>query len=177
VAQQNPEAQDIQLLRRAGHGDSKAFHELLDRHAQRLYRLAMSLVDNAADAEDVVQETFIGAYRGLQSFREQSSVKTWLTRILFTQAALMQRNRRRRANAVLDESVVGSMADPDSGIDVQAALRKLSPEYREILMLREFEQMSYAEIAEVLNVPQGTVESRLHRARGELREKLKAYLT
>jgi len=177
VVNQNPEAQDIQLLRRAGTGDSRAFHELLDRHAQRLYRLAVSLVDNATDAEDVVQETFIGAYRGLRSFEERASVKTWLTRILFTQAALMRRNRRRGSASSLDESASGGVLNADATIDVQAALRKLSPEHREILTLREFERMSYEEIAEVLNVPQGTVESRLHRARGELREKLKSYLT
>jgi len=176
VVQQNPEARDIQLVRRACDGDSRAFHDLLDRHAQRLYRLAVSLVDNTADAEDVVQETFIGAYRGLRSFEGRASVKTWLTRILFTQAALMRRNRRRRSGSGLDESASAAVINPDAGMDVQAALRRLSPEYREILMLREFERMSYEEIAEVLDVPRGTVESRLHRARGELREKLKSYL-
>ena len=181
MVQQNPEARDIQLVRRACDGDSRAFHDLLDRHAQRLYRLAVSLVDNTADAEDVVQETFIGAYRGLRSFEGRASVKTWLTRILFTQAALMRRNRRRRSDlsiddSALDEPTLAAPVNPDAGIDVQAALRRLSPEYREILMLREFERMSYEEIAEVLDVPRGTVESRLHRARGELREKLKSYL-
>ncbi len=80
----------------------------------------------------------------------------------------------------MDESIPMVASGPDSpadaGMDVQAAMRRLSPEHREVLALREFEQMSYNEIAEALGVPRGTVESRLHRARNEMREILKAYL-
>lgn len=173
VVQHNPEADDIELLRRSG-GDPKAFHALVDRHAQRLYRLAVCLVGNAADAEDVLQETFIGAFRGLGSFEGRSSVKTWLTRILVTQAARWRRDRRR--SEPMDESVAAVAASPDATMDVQAAMQRLSAEHRQVLALREFERMSYEEMAEVLGVPRGTVESRLHRARSELREKLKSYL-
>ncbi|HEX4053978.1 MAG TPA: sigma-70 family RNA polymerase sigma factor [Tepidisphaeraceae bacterium] len=173
MVQHNPEADDIELLRRSG-GDPKAFHALVDRHAQRLYRLAVCLVGNAADAEDVLQETFIGAFRGLGSFEGRSSVKTWLTRILVTQAARWRRDRRR--SEPMDESVAAVAASPDATMDVQAAMQRLSAEHRQVLALREFERMSYEEMAEVLGVPRGTVESRLHRARSELREKLKSYL-
>ncbi len=78
----------------------------------------------------------------------------------------------------MDESIpaAGANTAPDAGMDVNAAMQRLSPEHRQVLALREFEQMSYEEIAEVLGVPRGTVESRLHRARSEMREKLKAYL-
>lgn len=177
MVQQNPEAGDIELLRRAAGGDSKAFHALVDRHAQRLFRLAVSLVGNATDAEDVLQETFIGAFRGLGDFEERSSVKTWLTRILITQAAKWRRDRRRRTSVPVDESLAATPgAGTDVGLDLQATLRQLSPEHREILVLREFERMTYEEIAQALEIPQGTVESRLYRARAELREKLKAYL-
>jgi RNA polymerase sigma-70 factor, ECF subfamily len=177
VVQQNPEAGDIELLRRAVGGDSKAFHALVDRHAQQLYRLAVSLVGNATDAEDVLQETFIGAFRGLRDFEERSSVKTWLTRILITQAAKWRRDRRRRTSVPVDESLAATPGTGrDVGLDIQATLQQLSPEHREILVLREFERMTYEEIAQTLEIPQGTVESRLYRARAELREKLKAYL-
>jgi RNA polymerase sigma-70 factor, ECF subfamily len=181
VVQFSPEADDIELLHRAGSGDSAAFHALVDRHAQRLYRLAVSLIGNAADAEDVLQETFIGAFRGLRSFEARSSVKTWLTRILVTQAAQWRRNqsgrgKQRRVAEPMNDSIVASAGSPDAAMDVQAALGRLSPEHREVLALREFERMSYEEIAEVLDVPRGTVESRLHRARSEMREKLKDYL-
>jgi RNA polymerase sigma factor (sigma-70 family) len=76
----------------------------------------------------------------------------------------------------MEDSVPAEAGRPEIGMDVQAAIGQLSPEHREILVLREFEQMSYEEIAQVLGVPRGTVESRLHRARGEMRERLKSYL-
>jgi RNA polymerase sigma-70 factor (ECF subfamily) len=176
VVQENPEATDIQLLRRAEHGDTKAFHALVDRHAQRLYRLAVSLIGSAADAEDVLQETFIGAFRGLSSFEGRASVKTWLTRILVNQAARWRRSRRGRGAEPMTDSIPAAGAEIESAIDVQAAMAQLSAEHRQVLVLREFERMTYEEIADVLDIPQGTVESRLFRARGELKEKLKSYL-
>ena len=109
------------------------------------------------------------------------SVKTWLTRILFTQAAKWRRDRRRRrdtrpiAPVEAEASVPGRTGGVEARIDLHAALAKLSEEHRQVLMLREFEGMAYEEMAEVLGVPRGTVESRLHRARNELREKLKSY--
>jgi RNA polymerase sigma-70 factor (ECF subfamily) len=76
----------------------------------------------------------------------------------------------------MEDSIPAADRGPETAMDVQAALGQLSPEHREVLALREFEQMSYEEIAQVLGVPRGTVESRIHRARGEMREKLKDYL-
>jgi RNA polymerase sigma-70 factor (ECF subfamily) len=176
VVQHNPEADDIELLRHAAHGDSHAFHALIDRHAQRLYRVAVSLVGNASDAEDVLQETFIGAFRGLKGFQGRASVKTWLTRILMMQAAQFRRSRKRKKTEIMPVDVSAASISSEAGMDINAALADLSPEHRQVLVLREYEQMSYEEIAEVLDVPRGTVESRLHRARGELRERLKSYL-
>jgi len=182
----SPAAEDLKLLRRAGAGDQKAFHQLLDRHAGRLFGLAFSLLGNAADAEDVVQETFTGAYRGLSGFEGRSSVATWLTRILVTQAARWRRDRKRPMeplNSVSALRAAGELRTTEGGaaaverrLDLHAAIEQLSPEHRQVLVLREFEGLSYEEIAQVLGVPRGTVESRLHRARGELREKLKDYL-
>jgi RNA polymerase sigma-70 factor (ECF subfamily) len=177
----NPEASDVALVRRANAGGGKAFHELVDRHADRMYRLAVSMVGNAADAEDVLQETFAGAFKGLKGFEERASVKTWLTRILMVQVARFWRERKRRKEKPEDTGEArlvtsGESAGVGAKIDVQAAMALLSAEHREVLLLREFEQLSYEEIAEVLAVPRGTVESRLHRARAELKELLKAYL-
>jgi RNA polymerase sigma-70 factor (ECF subfamily) len=176
-------ADDIDLLHRAADGDEAAFHRLVDRHAQSLYRLAYSLIGNAADAEDVLQETFVGAFRGLGGFEARASVKTWLTRILLTQTAKWRRQRRRHPVEPIGENQPAGAAKPaaavdhvDQRIDVHAALLQLTPEHREILVLREFEHLAYDQIAQVLGVPRGTVESRLHRARLELRGKLPAYL-
>jgi RNA polymerase sigma-70 factor (ECF subfamily) len=182
VAERSPEASDVDLLRQAAGGDGTAFHVLVDRHAQRLYRLSVSLVGNASDAEDVLQEAFAGAFKGLRQFEGRASVKTWLTRILFTQAAKWRRDKKRRDFRPLEaagDEAGASVGDETFGvgakIDLHAALERLSEEHREVLLLREFEGMAYEEIADVLGVPRGTVESRLHRARNELREKLKSY--
>jgi RNA polymerase sigma-70 factor, ECF subfamily len=175
-----PGSEDLELLRRAAKGDGKAFHGLLDRHADRLYRLAYSLLGNAADAQDVVQETWAGAYRGLSGFEGRSSVATWLTRILVLQAAKWRRDHKRRFEPIVSRDAAASgecgAAEVERRIDVRAALEQLTAEHREVLVLREYEQMSYEEMAESLGVPRGTVESRLHRARAELKEKLKDYL-
>ncbi len=180
--EQSPAARDERLLAAARAGDDDAFHELVDAHAVRLYRLAFSLVGNAADAEDVVQETLVGAFRSMGRFESRSTVKTWLTRILLRQAARHHRRRGRRPERPLEAArgTAGSRgpAPPEAArrLDVQAALERLSPLHREVVVLREFGGMSYAEMAEALDVPRGTVESRLHRARRELRELLRDYL-
>jgi RNA polymerase sigma-70 factor (ECF subfamily) len=188
---QRPEAPDLQsdqeLLKLSIDGDSRAFHALVDRHAAELFRLAMSLSRNRAEAEDIVQETLIGAFRGMGKFDGRASVKTWMKRILVRQAArAWHKAKPSRQASSLDSlpadapttpaaSVGSATARVDSKIDVAAILKTLSPEFRQILVLREFEQLSYAEIAELLDVPQGTVESRLHRARAEVRARLGGY--
>jgi len=178
---------DLELLERADAGDSGAFHALVDRHAAELFRLARALSSTRADAEDIVQETLLGAFRGMRKFDARASVKTWLKRILVRQAARAWHRSRASRRAVALEAAdaeVGPTVDArenaatggvDRRIDVAAVLKTLPHEFREILVLREFEQMSYAEIAQTLGVPQGTVESRLHRARAELKSKLKSY--
>ncbi len=170
---------DALLLRRAAGGDGRAFRSLVDRHADRLYRLAVSLVGNRSDAEDVLQEAFAGAYKSAGGFRGGASVKTWLSRILATQAAKWWRDRNGERPGPLDESVgsgsSGGEAAVGARLDLNGALDQLSPEHRQVLVLRELDGMSYDEMAAALGVPRGTVESRLHRARAELRRRLAAY--
>jgi RNA polymerase sigma-70 factor (ECF subfamily) len=160
----------------------------VDRHAEELFRLAVVLVGNATDAEDVLQETFIGALRGLHRFEGRSTVRTWLTGILVRQVARHHRGRGQRKTQVggelseasrrlLNGTVPGESQQWDTQIDVLAALGSLSPEHREALALREFQGLTYEEMAETLGVPIGTVESRLHRARRELKEKLGGYMS
>ena len=184
--QENGELQltDLELVRQAAQGDNAAFHALVDRHAPELFRLAASLAARRADAEDVVQETFIGAYQGLRRFDGRASVKTWLKRILMRQAARAW-NKSKRGRSMLPIEAVDVLPPPrerrsaialvDGRIDVGAVIQTLASEHREVIVMREFEQMSYSEIADVLRVPIGTVESRLHRARAELRTKLGDY--
>jgi RNA polymerase sigma-70 factor (ECF subfamily) len=174
---QSADAQDRRLLKRSAHGDARAFHELVDRHAPRLFRLAHSMLGNFSDAQDVLQETWIGAFKGARGFEGRSTVKTWLTRICIIQVAKWRRERKTDMPlADVVEELSGSESAGDKRMDIQNALRKLSEEHRQVIVLRELERMTYEEMAEVLDVPRGTVESRLHRARAELREKLKNYL-
>src|SRR5437870_2758794 len=148
----------------------------------------MSLTQSRDDAEDVLQEAMIGAFRGVKKFDGRSSVKTWLTSILIRQAAKgWHKNRHQRAtlsiHAAARESAshdvrslcVGSSAEnADRRMDVMAMLKKLSADHQQVIVMREIQGLSYDEIATALGVPRGTVESRLHRARHELREKLGA---
>ena len=194
------EASEEELVRAAAGGDDGAFHALVDRHAPAMFRVAQGLTRNRADAEDLVQETLVGAYRGLKHFAGRSSVKTWLLQILTRQAAkAWHRNRHARrtlsltgggsddddgrasAATVAEDAAVGRVGDVggkegpvaavEKRLDVMDVLRRLSPPHREILVLREMRQLSYEEIAEVLGVPRGTVESRLSRARAEFRQR------
>jgi RNA polymerase sigma-70 factor (ECF subfamily) len=175
-----PDLTDIELIRQSASGSGPAFHQLLDRHADRLFRLAVRLTGQAADAEDVVQETFAGAYRNAHTFKGDASVGTWLTKILVRQVAQWQRSRVKHRTSDVAEitggpSSPGQQSGIDARFDLQSALLTLSEEHQQVLVLREFEQMSYDEIAAVLEIPKGTVESRIHRARNELRAKLKSY--
>jgi RNA polymerase sigma-70 factor (ECF subfamily) len=171
---------ETELIRGLRQGEAAAFHALVDGYADRLHGLAYSLLGNAADADDAVQETLAGVYRSIGSFRQDAALWTWLVQILVRQAARIQRSSWRRKVIKLPadalEGAAGSHPSPQRGvdarIDLQTAMEKLAPENRQILVLRELEQMSSQQIAVVLGVPIGTVESRLYRARLELRQKL-----
>ncbi len=180
--------QDHELAQRAARGDRGAFHVIVDRHARHLYRLARSLARSNADAEDVVQDAFLAAYRGIGKFDGRSSVKTWLGKIVVKRSISAWRKNRRHRDVLslepMHESAEGNgrslgqgnaTAAVDQRLDLAAVLPGLADEYREIFVLREVQGLSYAEIAATLGIPAGTVDSRLHRARGELRKRLKAY--
>jgi RNA polymerase sigma-70 factor (ECF subfamily) len=170
---------DVELLRRIGHGAQDAFRALVDRHSRYLYGIAYSLTGNSTDAEDVVQETFIAVINS--KFRGESAVRTWLVQILIRRAAMLRRSKRRSTTPL--ERVNDASAMPargsggsDARLDLAVMLEALSVEHRQVIVLRELEGMSYEAMAIALDVPRGTVESRLHRARNELRERFKGYL-
>lgn len=183
------ELSDAELMRRARQGEGGAFDELVNRHADGLYRLARVLVGGAQDAEDVVQDTYLGAVKGLGRFQGRSTVKTWLTGILIRQARDLRRRRRVRRTASIDAPIgdasdSGGMAihagrsdvDAERRLDVTQMLGTLSDEHREVLVLRELNGHTYEEIADMLGIPVGTVESRIFRARQVVRERFAGYL-
>jgi len=167
---------DTELVRRIRRGDDDAFAQLVQRHGGRLYAVAASMLGNTADAEDAVQETLTGAFRGLRAFQGRSSVKTWLMRILIRRVARLRRRRRPLRIADSLDRMPGPPGSADIALDVRDVLAELSEEHRAVIVLRAMQGMSYDEIAEVLDVPRGTVESRLFRARQILKGLLKDYL-
>jgi RNA polymerase sigma-70 factor (ECF subfamily) len=181
------ELSDAEIIVRAQAGDDAAFELLIERHGRQLHGLAYYLCGDAHDADDIVQETFLGAYQALKGFESRASVKTWLSRILIRQAARHHRSKRVRkaahplhlsdaSKALLEGSSAESGKSAEIRMDVMDVLMTLRPEYREVVVLRELDGLSYQEIEAVLGIPAGTVESRLFRARQEMKEKLKEYL-
>ena len=173
---------DAELIRRIGRGDEAAFRALVDRHAPYLHGIAGSMTGNRADAEDVVQETFLAVLSS--RFRGEAKVRTWLVQILVRRVAMLRRTRRRRPVESREDmsesgaatSAVEATSGTDAKLDLAVMLERLSPEQRDVILLREIDGMTYDEMAAALDVPRGTVESRLHRARNELRVRFKGYL-
>ncbi|MDB5328365.1 MAG: sigW 10 [Phycisphaerales bacterium] len=151
-------------------GDSAAMRELLRLHGDYLFGVARTLTNSPADAEDAVQETLAALMTA--KFRGDASLRTFLVSIVVRQAALIRRRTRPSVRLADDEMSGG--ADPQSAVDAKldlaGLLARLSPEHREVLVLREIEGRNYEEMAESLGVPRGTIESRLHRARETLRK-------
>lgn len=167
-------------------GRRDAFGELVTRYQARLYNAALRLVQSPDDAADVVQDAFLNAYQSLHSFKGDAEFFTWLYRIAFNTAISLKRRKR---PVVSFEAHAGEPGiDPvDSSEYVKTghalertederqlngAIARLSPEHRDVLLMKDIEGMKYEEIAELLRVPIGTIRSRLHRARLELRDLL-----
>jgi RNA polymerase sigma-70 factor (ECF subfamily) len=176
---------DAQLIDDALAGNSSAFGRLVTRYQDRLYNTLVHVVGSADEAYDVVQDAFVQAYLKLRSFQRNSAFYTWLYRIAFNLA--ISRRRRHKPTASIEQSRELTGSEPVSRDDapgdpldrdervhqVRAALANMSEEFRTVLVLREIDGCCYETIAEVLDLPVGTVRSRLHRARLELREQLK----
>ena len=176
-----------ELLEQARRGENAARTELVMRHGRRLFGLAAALLGGGdADVNDVVQETFLAAFDGgLKAFRGNASLATWLSGVLVNRVRKLRRYRLSRPAGPLDDAGrEPAKGDPASRspatqveqrIDVAAMLDSLPPEYREVMVLREWQQMSYAEMASVLGVPERTAETRLTRARRMLRQRFGDY--
>lgn len=170
---------DAELFQRIGKGDRAAFESLVDRHARYLFGIALSLSRNSADAEDLVQDSLVAILNAAGKFRGESSVRTYMVSILVRQAGMLRRKsvRRSEESAAVDQThaSVSNTSGVDARLDLNVMLQVLSLEHRQVVVLRELEGLSYEEIAAALGVPRGTVESRLHRARGMIRERFKDY--
>ena len=179
------EGNDLELVERARVGDTDAFKELVDRHSRTLFKTAYRLTGNEADADDLVQEAFLRAYRKLDRFDGRSQFSTWLYRITVNCGMdLMRKKSRRNARAAIDEGVVlDSMATEDPRPDrlalsgeigraVESVLRTLSPMERAAFVLRHFEGRSIAEIGGLLDARSGATKHAIFRAVKKLRAAL-----
>ena len=178
---------DTELVRKAAAGDSDAFEQLVLSYEKPIYNLCLRMCGNADDAMDLTQETFLKAWRSLGSFRADAAFSTWLYRLCSN--LCIDHLRREQKRKILPLQVEDSdgderpldVPDPAAGPEerlsaqedrqqVAAALQSLEPEYREALTLRVLHDLSYADIAAVLQVREGTVKSRIARAREKMRE-------
>lgn len=179
-----------ELVARAKSGDTDAFAQLVEANQNRIYSLALRMVGNPEDAADLAQEAFLSAWRGLERFQGEAAFSTWLYRLASNACIdfLRKEKRKRAAGGVLslDDTEEGATLDlPDYDADPHRQLEQsevrraiadglagLSPEHRNVLTLREISGLSYAEIADLLGLEEGTVKSRISRARLALRKKL-----
>lgn len=174
---------DTQLVERCLGGEEAAWEDLIKVHTRRVYAICYRFTGSDHEAQDLTQEVFLRVFRSLKSFRAgEGSFAVWLSRL--ARNLLIDHYRRSKHDRVTDSieaqlpmleekraagaRTEGLLAGREASEALQAALQKLSPELREAVILRDLEELEYKEIAQVLNVPEGTVKSRLNRGRAEL---------
>jgi RNA polymerase sigma-70 factor (ECF subfamily) len=174
---------DTQIVERCLDGEDTAWEDLVKLHTRRVYSICYRFTGSDQEAQDLTQEVFLRVFRTLKSFRAgEGSFQVWLSRV--ARNLLIDHYRRTRLDrasesldgqiAVLEERSAmsarteGMLAGREASELLQGALQKLSPELRETVILRDVEELEYREIAKILNVPEGTVKSRLNRGRAEL---------
>jgi len=190
-ALQSADSDDLRLVDALRAGEAPAYDELLTRFQQQVYALALRLLDDPAEAADVVQEVFLKVFRNINAFRGQSSLKTWIYRITVNEAHNSRRwfVRHRGREVELDNdpddsrnwkeiipddcpSPFDSAFEHEQHLMIEAALKKLSPIFRQAVVLRDIADMSYDDIAKMVGVSLGTVKSRILRGREALRAEL-----
>jgi len=185
---------DWELVQRARTGDRDAFRELVERYQRKIAALALGMLRNREDALDIVQETFTKAYQGLDRFKGDAAFYTWVYRIAYNLCVDQQRRAAKEPQLTLDadedarpgrplaaadlhpDQPFARARDAEIGRRVREAIRDLTPDHRAVILLRELEGLSYAEISQVLDCPKGTVMSRLHYARRQLQRRLRELL-
>jgi RNA polymerase sigma-70 factor (ECF subfamily) len=178
------------IVERVLTGDPDAFGEIVRRWERRIFALAYGMLGREEDARDATQETFIAAFRNLRNFRGEAKVSSWLHRIAVNQCITRQRRAKARSESALDdeqEKNAGTFAAPLNlspvslmeGAQVTIAVRKavnsLPPELKQIVVMKEFEDLSFREISEALDIPLSTVKSRLYTALKQLQMKLNRF--
>lgn len=194
VASDRTEASDIELADAVANGNHDAFHALMRRYNRLLYRTARSILKDDTEAEDAVQNAYLLVYRGIAKFRRESSLSTWLVRIVINEALACLRKRSRSAHVInLDGSELDAATESEADVAtdnaarpdellmrsetrrlIQAKIDELPLAYRAVFVLRAVQELSVSEAAAALDIPEATVRTRFFRARAQLRESLSA---
>lgn len=179
--------EDQQLIEQFLQGDADAFDQLVLRYQDRLFNTLLRMFNSEQDALDAAQEAFVQAFQKLHTFQGKSKFYSWLCRIAIN-SALSQKRKKKLTTASLEAAREKAGIDPDDDnrenhpshqletsenqSAIQQALNELAEEQRTVIVLKEIDGLKYEEIAEIIDCPVGTVRSRIHRARAELRQKL-----
>jgi RNA polymerase sigma-70 factor (ECF subfamily) len=189
-----PDPKESKFIERLMARDERAFNELVELYGERVYRLLYRMLARREEAEDMAQEVFVQVFKSIDQFRGDAKLGTWIYRIAINLTKNRVRYLSRRRGSGEDELeplaeraplgegkgvTTGDLPRPDhmvEGYQVEAIVKRcialLEPEFREVLVLRDVEDLTYDEIVEIMRVPEGTVKSRLHRARAMLKEKV-----
>ncbi len=187
---------DLELVDATLEGDKSSFEALVRRHANGIFGLARGMLRNETEAQDVVQDTFLAAFRKLHTFRRESSFKSWLYRIASNTCLMRLRSKRRRPEVplavrssgfdedghherpVVDWSPISDerLETRELGVHIRAAVDELPEKYRVVLLLADYEKRSMKEIADALDLTVPNVKTRLHRARLAVRASLATYV-
>jgi RNA polymerase sigma-70 factor (ECF subfamily) len=177
---------DAECVRRVQQGDIDSFEVLVRRYEKAIFNLAYRLLGNYDEAAEVAQDVFLSAFKSIHQFRGEANFSTWLYRIGLNHASTRRKslNSIQRRQLPLDgtEAIVDGAVDPAKNLEeketqqrVQQALNSLDAEDARIILLRDLQDIPYDEVAEILDIPVGTVKSRLHRARQALKTSLAPY--
>ncbi|HKQ20061.1 MAG TPA: sigma-70 family RNA polymerase sigma factor [Candidatus Eisenbacteria bacterium] len=184
-------ASDEELVQKAQQDDERAFGNLVERYETKVYSLAMKMLRNPEDAEDVLQDTFLRAYRGIKSFQGNSTFSTWIYRIT-ANSALMRLRKKQLPTVSIDDAderetpiniadwspgPVEQLLTKETQKAMDEAIEALPPEFKQVFILRDVEELSNAEVAEILDLSVAAVKSRLHRARLKVRNRLALYFS
>lgn len=173
---------DNDLVARSRTGDQRAFGALIDRYKARIYHTTLRILGNREDAEEAAQDTFVRAYRGLEHFREDSTFSTWIYRICVNTCLNLLESRKRFKAQDIDstpieelpyiESPESHFGEEDLQSRVFSSMKNLPEKYRTVLVLYHMQHLAYQEIAEIMQMPLGSVKTHLFRARAMLREQV-----
>jgi RNA polymerase sigma-70 factor (ECF subfamily) len=181
---------DVVIVERALTGDAEAFGELVQRWERRIFALTYGMLGREEDARDATQETFLAAFRNLRGFRGEAKVSSWLHRIAVNQCISRQRRAKVRSESALDdehdndavsfatplsESPVRVVEGRQETLAVRRAINSLPLELRQIVVMKEFEELTFREIADALDLPLSTVKSRLYTALKQLQMRLQKF--